>query len=125
MCVIVGGCGGGGGAKPVPISGPAKQVASVIQRLQKATSAHDFATICDELLSADTRKRLGGQDCATVLSERAGGVRRPRIRIQAIDVQDGRAAVRVRTTAVGQAPTTDVIRLVRENGSFRIDSLGR
>jgi hypothetical protein len=97
----------------------------VIQRLEKATAAHDFATICDDLLSAATRKRAGGQDCAAVLSERAGGIRRPRIRIQAIDVRDGTAQARVRTTAVGQAATTDVIQLIREHGGFRIASLGR
>jgi hypothetical protein len=125
VCVLIAGCGGGEAPKPEPVSGPAKQVASVIQRLQKATAAHDFATICDDLLSAATRSRAGGRDCASVLGERAGDIRRPRIRIRAIDVQDRRAAVRVQTTAVGQAPATDVIRLVREDGGFRISSLGR
>lgn len=96
VCLIVGGCGGGGASKPKPVSGPAKQVASVIWRLQKATAAHDFATIC-----------------------------RPLIRIQAVEIQDGRAAAGVQTTGVGQAPTTDVIRLVREKRGFRIVSLGR
>ena len=97
----------------------------MIQRLQEAAATHDFATVCDDLLSAATRSRAGGRDCASVLRERAGDIRRPRIRVQAIDVQDGRAAARVQTTAVGQAPTTDVIRLVREDGGFRISSLGR
>jgi hypothetical protein len=123
--MLVVGCGGGGSRKPEPISGPAKEVADVIQRLEKATAQHDFATICDELLSVTTRKQAGGQECAAVLRERASGIRRPRIRIQAIDVSDGGAQARVRTTAAGQAATTDVIRLVRENGGFRIASLGR
>ena len=91
----------------------------MIQRLQEAAATHDFATVCDDLLSAATRSRAGGRDCASVLRERAGDIRRPRIRVQAIDVQDGRAAARVQTTA------TDVIRLVREDGGFRISSLGR
>jgi hypothetical protein len=125
VSVLIAGCGGGGTPKPEPVSGPAKQVANVIQRLEKATAHHDFATICDDLLSTATRSRAGGKDCARVLGERAGDIRRPRIRIQAIDVQDGRAAARVQTTAVGQAPTTDVIRLVREASGFRIASLGR
>ncbi len=60
-----------------------------------------------------------------MLEQRARGVTRPRIRIQAIEVQGDRAQARVRTTATGQAPTSDVIRLVRENGSFRVLSLGR
>jgi hypothetical protein len=52
-------------------------------------------------------------------------VRRPRIRIQSIEVQGSQALVRVRTTATGQAATRDVIRLVREQGKFRVLSLGR
>jgi hypothetical protein len=119
------GCGGAGSGKPKPISGPAKEVAGVIQRLEKATAERDFTTICGDLLAAATRRQAGAADCADVLDQRARGVRRPRIRIQSIDVRGNQAVVRVRTTASGQAPTADVIRLVRENGKFRVLSLGR
>jgi hypothetical protein len=97
----------------------------VIQRFEKATAQQDFTTICDELLAASTRKQAGGADCPAVLDQRARGVRRPRIRIQSIEVKGNQAQVRVRTTAIGQAPSSDVIRLVRENGRFRVLSLGR
>jgi hypothetical protein len=60
-----------------------------------------------------------------VLGERAGNVRRPRIVVQAIEVDGNSAQARVRTTARGQAATTDVIRLIREGGRFRISALGR
>jgi len=60
-----------------------------------------------------------------VLDQRARGVQHPRIRIQSIAVQGDHAQVRVRTTASGQAPTSDVVRLVREGGRFRVLSLGR
>jgi hypothetical protein len=119
------GCGGGEKPKPKPISGPAKEVAGVIERLQHATATHDFATICEDLLASATRQQAGGADCPSVLGARARGVRRPRIAIQAIEVQGDRAQVRVRTTATGQAPVTDVIRLIREQGRFRVSSLGR
>jgi hypothetical protein len=123
--MFMGGCGGGGDSKPKPISGPAKDAADVIQRFEKATAQQDFTTICDELLAASTRKQAGGADCPAVLDQRARGVRRPRIRIQSIEVKGNQAQVRVRTTAIGQAPSSDVIRLVRENGRFRVLSLGR
>jgi hypothetical protein len=119
------GCGGAESGKPKPISGPAKQVAGVIQRLEKATAQRDFTTICDDLLASATRRQAGGADCADVLGQRARGVRRPRIRIRSIEIQGNQAVVRVRTTATGQAATGDVIRLVRENGRFRVLSLGR
>jgi hypothetical protein len=123
-CVLAAGCGGGKNPAPKPISGPAKEVADVVQRLQTATARRDFATICDDLLASATRRQAGGPDCARVLGERASDVRRPRIAIQAIEVDGARAQARVRTTARGQAAVIDVLRLVREDGRFRISSLG-
>jgi hypothetical protein len=125
LCLAAAGCGGGENSRPKPISGAAKQVATVIERLEKATAKHDFTTICDDLLAAATRRQAGGDSCPDVLDQRARGVTRPRIRIQSIEVSDDEARVRVRTTATGQAAITDVIRLVREQGQFRVLSLGR
>ena len=123
--MLAAGCGGGDDAKPKRISGPAKDVASVIKRLETATAKRDFTTICDAVLAAATKKQAGGDQCPSVLEQRARGVARPRIRIKAIEIEGERARARVRTTATGQAATTDVIRLVRENGGFRVLSLGR
>jgi hypothetical protein len=123
--MLAAGCGSGGQPKPKPVSGPAKEAADVIERLQKATADRDFATICNELLAAQARNQAGGSDCAAVLSARARDVHRPRIAIKGIEIQGQNAAVTVQTTATGQAPTTDVIHLVRERGRFRVLSLGR
>jgi outer membrane murein-binding lipoprotein Lpp len=124
-CALLAGCGAGGNPKPKPVSGPAKEVAATIERLESATAKRDFTAICDELLAGATRTQAGGAQCPEVLGARASDVRHPRIVIKAIEVQGTRAQVRVQTTAAGQAPTTDVIRLVREGGRFRILSLGR
>lgn len=97
----------------------------MIARLQKATAQRDFTTICDDLFAASTRTQAGGTECPAVLGARARGVTQPRIAIKGIDLQGNTAEVTVRTTAVGQDPVTDVIRLVRENGQYRILSLGR
>jgi hypothetical protein len=123
--MLLAGCGGGKKPQPKPISGPAKEVAAVVAQLEKATAQKDFSTICDDLLAESTRKQAGGVDCPAVLEARARGVARPRIAIQGIEVQGERAQVRVRTTATGQAATIDVLRLVRENGRFRVIALGR
>jgi hypothetical protein len=123
--MLAAGCGGSDDGKPKAISGPAKEVAGVIKRLETATAKQDFTAICNQLLAAATRKQAGGEECPAVLEQRGRGVKRPRIRIQAIEVQGNSAQARVRTTAIGQAAVTDLIRLVRENGSFRVVSLGR
>jgi hypothetical protein len=125
ICLLAAGCGGAATPRTKPISGPAKQVATVIERFQRATARRDYATICDDLFAASARSQVGGGDCATVLAARARGVRRPRIVIQSIEVQGPRARARVRTTARGQAATSDTISLVRERGQFRVLSLGR
>ena len=124
LCLALAGCGGGDDDAPKPITGPAKQVASVIERLERATAQQDFATICDDLLAAAARRQAGDGNCEKVLAERARGVRRPRIVIQSIDVNGATAEARVRTTARGQAVVEDVIQLVRENGRYRIAALG-
>ena len=123
LCIFVAGCGGGNDSKPKPITGPAKDVAETIKRLEKATAQRDFTTVCDQLLAAATRRQAGGDQCPDVLDQRARGVRRPRIRIVSIEVQGKQAQARVRTTAVGQDAVANVIRLVKENGRFRVLSL--
>ena len=123
LCLVLAGCDGDE-SDPKPIDGAAKQVATVVERLERATAQQDFATICDDLFASSTRARAGGTNCERLLAERARGVRRPRIVIEAIDVKGSRAEARVRTTARGQAAVRDVIRLVRERGRFRIASLG-
>ena len=124
MCALAVGCGGAEKGSPKPISGPPKEVAAVVAQLERATAKRDFNAICDDLLSSAARQRAGGSDCARLLGERAGTIRRPRIVVQSIEVNGSRAQVRVRTTAGGQAATTDVLHMVRENGRFRISSLG-
>ena len=96
-----------------------------MERLEAATAKQDFTQICDDLLAKATRQQAGGSQCPAVLGARARGVRRPRIVIKAIEVEGDNAQVRVQTTAAGQAPTSDVIKLIRENGRFRVLSLGR
>lgn len=123
--VLAAGCGGGGSGPPKPISGPAKEVAQVVERLESATAKRDYVTICDDLLAGSTRQQAGGSECSAVLAARARGIRRPRIAIEGITIGGSQALVRVRTTAVGQAPVEDTIRLVREHGRYRIASLGR
>jgi hypothetical protein len=123
LVLFTGGCGGGK-KKPEPIQGPAKEVADVVQRFAQATADGDFETVCTQLLAAAVREQAGGDDCPRLMQRRAAGVERPRIQIASIAVKSDRARVRVRTTALGQAPVDDEIRLVREGGSFRISELG-
>jgi hypothetical protein len=121
-CLVAAGCGGDW--KPRPISGPAKEAASVVQRLQEATAKRDWEAICRDLFSRRVREQAGGKDCPRFVKRQAGDVRKPRIEVKRITIRRDSASVRVVTRASGQAPAPETIELVREGGRFRIASLG-
>jgi hypothetical protein len=98
-------------------------VAAVVNRLERATTERDFATICDDVLTAAARERSGGADCARLLRSAAEGVRRPSIEIRGITVDGRRAQVEVRTSAEGQETVSDVLELRSEDGEWRVEAL--
>ena len=118
------GCSLGGDEEPQPASGKPKEIAATVDRLERAVATHDFTEICDELFTRSARERSGGADCAQQLRAAAGGVRRPQIEIGGIAVEGNRAVVTVRTRAEGQARVSDELRLRRESGGWRVESLG-
>jgi hypothetical protein len=125
VALLVAGCGGGAKPASKQVAAQAREAAAVVEELESATARGDFATICDRLLTAAERVQAGGSQCPRLLATRAQGVREPRIRIRSIALTRSGVLVRVETTATGQAPTADTIRLVRERGRLRIASLGR
>jgi hypothetical protein len=118
------GCSLGGDEEAKPASGPAAEVAATVDRLERAVTRRDYAGVCDRLFTAEARQRAGGDDCARQLGSATEGLKRPRIEIEAIDVRGRTAAVKVRTTAVGQASARDELRLRREDGRWLVEALG-
>ena len=106
-----------------PISGPGKQVADVVVRLELATRRRRFDVVCNELFTRAARARAGGKDCVTLLGSTAKDVRRPRIRLLSVRLDGDRAEARVRTRAEGQAAVEETIDLLREGGRYRIAAL--
>ena len=117
------GCSFGGEEEPEPAAGTVRAVGETVERLERAIARRDWNEVCDDLFTASARKRAGGKACPRLLRSDAEGLRRPRIRVVRIDVEGRRADVRVRSTAGGQRPLTDVLVLRREGGGYRIDSL--
>ena len=79
--------------------------------------------MCDRLFTAAARKRAGGADCAKQLTAAAEGVSRPAIEIRGIDVNGNTAAVKVATTAEGQARLIDTLQLRREGRRWLVEAL--
>ena len=117
------GCSVGDDEEPKPASGPPAAVAAAVERFERAIRDEDFDTVCDDLFTAGARKRSGGDECEAQLRSAAEGVRRPTIELRGIHVTGDTARVNVTTSAEGQARVRDELRLKREDGRWRIDSL--
>ena len=124
VLVASSGCSLGGDDEAKPASGPPAQIAATVDRLERAVATRDYETICEQLFTARARKRAGGAECARQLGSAAEGVKKPRIAIEAIDVNGNRASVEVRTKADGQASLRDELLLRREGDRWLIEALG-
>ena len=117
------GCSIGADKEPQPVAGVPKEIAATVNRLERAIAQRDFGEVCDRLFTPAARKRAGDAECAKRLRTAARGVRRPAIEIRGIDVTGDRAAVKVATTAEGQARLIDTLRLRRNGDRWLIDAL--
>jgi hypothetical protein len=122
VAVTLAGCLGADD-EPRPAQGAPREIAEVVQELERATAAGDFATVCDELFTAAARERAGGDDCERLTRSAAEDVKRPRIDVRSISVERDRALVRVVTRADGQARAADALELRREGGEWRVEAL--
>jgi len=91
----------------------------------EATARKDYQRLCDELLSRKLieQVRAAGVPCELALKTGLEDVREPRLQVRDVTITGDRALARVRTTAAGQEPSDDQVRLVREGGDWRIASL--
>ena len=113
----------GGDEEPRPASGAAREVAAVVEHLERATREADFADVCEDILTAAARERAGGEECERQVSSAAEGIRRPEIEVESIEVKDDRAAVKIRTKAKGQAEVSDTLTLRNEGGEWSVEAL--
>ena len=119
------GCSFGGDDEPQPLSGVPKEIVATVDALRLAVAEKDFAEVCDELFTAAARERAGGTQCAAQLRTSTEGLRGPTIQIRGIELREGRATVRVATTAKGQDRVIDALDLRRKGQSWRIEALTR
>jgi Putative lumazine-binding len=104
----------------------ADQVRAAVTDFRKATDERDYARICKEILAKDLVRRLDalGLPCETALSKYLSETRQPKITVRSVKVQGKEATANVRSSAEGQAASDDTLEFVREDGSWRISSLG-
>jgi hypothetical protein len=117
--LILAGCGEQGPT-------PEEQVRSTVAEFGRATAAKDYGALCDRLLAPELIEEVEsiGLPCERALRQGLGEVEDPRLTIGRIEIRDDEATAEVRTSAAGEEPSQDTLRLVNLDGVWKISSLG-
>jgi hypothetical protein len=101
------------------------RVHTVVAAFGQATADKDYQRLCDQLLAP---KLVGeveqqGLPCEVALKQGLGEVKAPKLTIGQIEVKGDAATADVRSTAAGEEPSRDTLKLVRVNDAWYIASL--
>ena len=117
--LLLAGCGDAGPT-------PEEQVRSTVAEFGRATVAKDYRALCGRILAPALVQQVTsiGLPCEVALEQGLGSVREPRLTIGRVEVDGDKASVEVRTSAAGEEPSKDTLKLVNEDGTWKISSLG-
>jgi hypothetical protein len=106
---------------------PAEQVRDVVTRFGQASAKKDYQTICDDLIAKSLSANVEqfGLPCELAFKKGLESVRQPKLVIRRVQVKGSQASVLVHSTATGQAPSDDVLRLRKEAAGWRITALAQ
>ena len=107
------------------VRGPAQRVADTVMALEHDLLTRNYRDVCEQVFSTDARAQAGNDSCPDFVRRGAAHLRAERIRIRSIVVRGAAASAAVTTIAQGQAPVRDTIRLLFENGRYRVSALAQ
>lgn len=119
VLLVLVGCGDAGPT-------PEEQVRTTVSEFGRATAAKDYKTMCDRLLAPKLIEDVTqiGLSCERALKRGLERVRDPRLTIGQVKIDGDTATAEIRTSAAGQEPSKDTLKLVNVNGTWKISSLG-
>jgi len=103
-----------------------EKVRDTLSRFEQATQKRDFKVLCDDVLSEQVVQRLRavGLPCETALQRSTvASTLQPTITVEHVKVRGDTALAQITSTAVGQKPSHDTVRLVKQGSDWRIASL--
>ncbi|HVL95475.1 MAG TPA: hypothetical protein VM266_06400 [Solirubrobacteraceae bacterium] len=117
-CLLLAGCGS-------RTPGDEEQVRDVLATFVRAVEGRDYQRLCDDVFAPDLLEGVEsiGLPCEVALRNSLGEVREPRLTVGAVDVRGDDASAQVRTSAQGQEPSSDTVRLERVDGRWKVSSL--
>ncbi|MDQ3722740.1 MAG: nuclear transport factor 2 family protein [Actinomycetota bacterium] len=109
--------------KPGPNDSEA--VSETLDTYAAATRDKDYQALCDDLYAKDLLERIraAGLPCEVALRPKLEPLQNPRLTVGGVEVNGDQALARVRTSAAGEIPSTDLVRLVKEDDDWRVASL--
>jgi hypothetical protein len=119
VLLVLVGCGDAGPT-------PEEQVRTTVGDFGRATAAKDYRALCEDLLAPQLVDKVTqvGLPCEAALRRGLGRVKDPHLTIGRVQVDGDRASAEIRTSAAGEQPSKDTLRLVNVNGTWKIASLG-
>ena len=102
-----------------------EQVRDTVDAFSKATAAKDYNKLCKQLLAPKLLEQVAqaGLPCEVALSKGLGDVEDPKVTIGQITVNGDSATADIRTSAAGEQPSRDTLKLTKVGGRWRIASL--
>ncbi len=102
-----------------------KDVRAALEGYGKASAEKDYQRLCDDLLSSALVEQIrnAGLPCEVALRTGLEDRRSPTLTVLGVEVSGDQALARARTAAIGEVPSVDTIKLVKEDGGWRIASL--
>jgi hypothetical protein len=105
---------------------PEQQVRTTVSDFGRATADKDYKTLCDRILAPKLIEDVTsiGLSCEAALKRGLGNVKEPRLTIGRVQIDGDQASAEIRTSASGEQPSKDTLKLVKVNGTWKISSLG-
>jgi hypothetical protein len=118
LTLVLAACGG----KPATEE---SKVRDLLAKLAKATAAHDYRTLCEDVLAPSLVKEVEtvGVPCTDALRAGLASVHSPRLKVVQVKVRGKHAVATVHTTAANQRASDDRVSLVRSDSGWRVSSL--
>ena len=119
VLLVLAGCGDAGPT-------PEDQVRTTVGDFGRATAAKDYRMLCDRILAPQLIDKVTqvGLPCESALRAGLGKVEDPQLTIGRVRVDGDQASADIRTSAAGEKPSKDILKLVNVNGTWKISSLG-
>jgi hypothetical protein len=118
-CALVAGCGS-------RVPGDEEQIRTVLATFSRGVETRDYDKVCSVLSEKLLSGLQGiGLPCQAAMRKSLGEVREPRLTVGRVEIDGDSASAEVRTSAEGQEPSSDTMRLARAKDGWKIAALGR